>query len=121
MWAELDDERELDAADVIYQLSTARWRLKESAQEQDLVALFPNEIRRIASACLGEKGKVPSIFQTGAWHDEGRTRFMIQTLSRVGDVSTLPILRGFVDDPRFGRMAIEAIERINRAALVGST
>jgi len=120
LWKSLQGEVLVAASDVLYYVANSdRFFGDRHHKSFDLIATFPKEARRVAEAGLAHEGLTPSLFPYFSNLDGGLKGFLITTLGRVADETAIPLLRPFVDDAKLGKRAIEAIERINGAALQG--
>jgi hypothetical protein len=118
LWRRVDGQVLLAAGDVLHQLASSRWRSpQEQEPEVNLVALFPDEARRIAEGCLNHEGALPSVFMSNAYIDEQVIRFLIGVLGRCGNGGSLTILKVYAEIDRFGHAAVEAIQLIQQRIL----
>jgi hypothetical protein len=100
---------------------SSRWRSPhEHEQDGDLAALFPDDVRRIAEACLNHEGALPSVFMSNAFLDERVIRRLIGELGRCGNEGSLTILKVYAEIEKFGRAAVDAIQSIQERLLQGS-
>jgi hypothetical protein len=116
-WARFDGAMVLAAADVLYQLNHSHWQIEKGDTAIDLVAMFPKQLRPILERCIEDREALPTVFRFGGSRDRGVIRFLIGSLGRLGDATTVPILGTIVDDPEFGKDAIQAIESIEKSIL----
>ena len=79
--------------------------------------MFPKEVKPILENCVNHRETLSSIFRFGGSRDQSVFRFLIHGLGRIGDVTTLSVLRGMADDAAFGKDAIEAIDAIEKNLL----
>lgn len=120
LWRSLQGEVLVAASDVLYYVANSDRLFGDRRHKSfDLIAAFPKEARRVAEAGLVHEGLTPSLFPYFSNFDGGLKGFLITTLGRLADETAIPLLRRFVDDAKLGKRAIEAIERINGAALQG--
>jgi hypothetical protein len=117
LWTQLDGEALLAAGEVLYQLANSGWRLSDLGRRAvDLATLFPAQVRQIAETGLSQRGSLPSVFPGRGSRDAEVMRFLLATLGRVGDSTTIPDLRRLADDPQFGIEVLQAIGSIQRRA-----
>jgi len=79
----------------------------------DLMRIAPGLTRRLLESARARRGSLTSLFPV--W-PEGRdteiVHFVIDTLGRFGDVGTIELLKGMVDDPVLANRALGAIKKI---------
>lgn len=121
LWRRLNGQVLLAAGDVLHQLASSRWRsLREHQEHIDLIVLFPDEVKRVAEACLNHEEALPSAFRSNIVIDEQLIRFLIGALGRCGDHGSLGILKVYAEVEKFGRGAVEAIQSIQQRLLQGA-
>lgn len=105
------------AADPLYQLAHA-WSLSstESSKGEDtnshrrIVKTFPDEVRRLLENALGQIDSLTSIYH----HlDQSQlAQYVLEILGTVGNEATISRLAEYVEDPRLGRSALQAIKSL---------
>jgi hypothetical protein len=117
VWARFDRPMALAAGDVLYQLSHSHWQIEGLDPAIDPVTMFPKQVKPILESCIEHREGLPSVFRFGGSRDRSVIRFLVGSIGKIGDATTLPILRTIVDDPEFGKDAIQAIESIQKITL----
>lgn len=115
LWTRFEGPVLLAAADVLYRLSHLSWRIhKDDRADVDLIAAFPDQVRTIVETCLAHRESLPSLFPHAGSVDCGMIHFLIETVAKVGDATSIPLLREMADDREFGNQSINAIESIEK-------
>lgn len=113
LWNQLKSQAPFAVADVLYQIKRSNWLLEHQELRWDLTKIFPKEVGAIFECSLKNKDKLTSIFEHSfSFVAAERTRFMIETLGRIGTSSSIEPLTPFTDDPEHGTAAILAIRAI---------
>jgi len=73
---------------------------------------FPKDVKIILEQGVKRLSELSSLFTSGIYARIERDKFIVDTLSKVGDESTVPILEEVIDSPELGTDAAKAIRRI---------
>jgi hypothetical protein len=117
LWDRVSLETPLAAADVLYRLRSAASMMYASQDAQnaheDLMKIAPSVTLQILEHALLNRGRLTSLFPL--WpggRDTEIVLFVIETLGRFGNQSSVELLKEVVDDPELGNAALAAIKRI---------
>ena len=102
----------LAAADVLHNIVFCGWKLAGPHQPADLVALYPDDMRRVVEDCLRERESLPTVFNYGGSRDRNVISYLIDVSGTVGDENSIRLLQTLIDDSEFGKHAIQAIQSI---------
>ena len=112
LWSQLGGPTRLAAADVLHNIVFCGWKLAGPHQPADLVALYPDDMRRVVEDCLRERESLPTVFNCGGSRDRNVISYLIDVLGTVGDENSIRLLQTLIDDSEFGKHAIQAIQSI---------
>jgi hypothetical protein len=116
LWVRLTSDAPLAAADALYRIYNGLVLMdSEKRRDFDLVAQCPSVAKPLLEQGLKNRTSLTSIFRWGGSKDEALVKFVIEALGRIGDDSTIPLLREVSDDPRLGAHAIAAIRKIRES------
>jgi hypothetical protein len=117
LWGRFEGPMVLAAADILYQLAHSHGRLGDRRGAADLVTRFAADARPILEHCIAHRDSLPTIFRHGGGRDRSVVPFLIHALGRVGNFSSIAVLRPLCDDRELGRDAIGAIGSLQKVAL----
>ena len=118
LWSRFEGPTTLAAADAFYNVAHCGWQLASASRAPvDLLAIYPNDIRPIAEACLRERESLPTVFNYGGSRNRSVVSHLIDILGRIGDERSARLLETLIDDFEFGTNAIRAIESIRKAVV----
>ncbi len=117
LWARFEGLVLLAAGDVLYQLNNSRWILWNNCVLVTITSMFPKEVRSIVEQCITDRESLPSVFRHGGSANRDVIRFLIHTLEKIGDATSISTLQPLVDDREFGKDAVQAIKSIQKTTL----
>jgi hypothetical protein len=103
--------------DVLRHLGMAFVVPRSEAPFSDLVAKHPEGVRAALNRCLDYEGRPTSTFRGAEHRQRELFSWAIETLAEIGDDESLAKLRGWTNHVIYGKLAIRAIETIERQAL----
>lgn len=121
LWARFEGPLALAAADVLYQLSRSHWRFGKENVVPGLIDEFADELSPVLEHCIRHPDSLPTLFQRGGSANNEVLRFVIHCVATLGRETGISALRPLVDDPKFGKDAIGAIEVLHKRAFTAAS
>jgi hypothetical protein len=96
--------------DILHNINHSQWRRGESFI--NLAILFPDQVRPLLENAVRCRQSLTSLFPYGGSADADVLQTAISSLGEIGTGSSIQVLNDLVEDPKFGRSAIQAIQAI---------
>ena len=85
----------------------------------DLVELYRKEVRAVLEEAVIRRAEISSQIGPFSHLNKELVQYTVQTLGAIGNESSVLVLQPMIDDPEFGRNAVNAIFQIRRVSHVG--
>ena len=79
---------------------------------KDPLIIFPSEVKAILEECVKIMPELTSLFKFISWRRQEHNKFIIETLGKMGDETTIPLLEPILESAELGAEAAKAIRKI---------
>jgi hypothetical protein len=79
---------------------------------KDPIIIFPSEVKVILEECIKIMSELTSLFKFISWRRQEYNRFVIETLGKIGDETTIPLLEPILESAELGAEVSKAIRNI---------
>jgi energy-coupling factor transporter ATP-binding protein EcfA2 len=90
--------------------------LELASQIPDLLETYRNELRTILEEAIAKRQELCSLIGPFSYLKTELVQYTMKTLGAIGNESSVLVLQPLVDDPQFGRHAVDAIFQIRRVS-----
>lgn len=112
LWRRLIDDYASEAVEPLKEIAQERRDFDGCGINLDLAARFPRELTRLLEEVVRRGLVVTSIRDHGAWLAEEAPIFIFSKLALIGSLETVPVVQPFVEHPKWGVEAVNAIRAI---------
>jgi hypothetical protein len=98
--------------DILENLNQSLWRGPKLSV--NLTKRFPEQVRQLLEDAIRERGQLTSLFRHGGSEDDRVLRTTLRTLGETGNENSIPVLTDLVEDPHFGKDAVQSIQALRR-------
>jgi hypothetical protein len=90
-----------------------RWGAEHNkVRIKDPLIIFPSEVKAILAECVKIMPELTSLFKFISWRRQEHNKFIIETLGKIGDETTIPLLEPILESAELGADAARAIRKI---------